>query len=140
MAAKKFHEEERSKDVTERLIRDASDKLYRQGKNNEVVQKEISQMCTFNPSINPAFKTNEELLQNNSFYKYQKDFVTRQYLMADNLKEKLEKKALEIKDEENCFFAPKINKVTQFIMEADPERADEKMKDKIQRLAKKVSF
>jgi len=64
--------------------------------------------------------------------------VTRQCLMADTLKEKLEKKAAQIKGEENCFFAPKINKITQFIMEADPERVDEKMKDKIQRLAKKV--
>ena len=58
--------------------------------------------------------------------------------MADNLKEKLEKKVAQIKGEENCFFVPKINKITQFIMEADPERADEKMKDKIQRLSKKV--
>lgn len=58
--------------------------------------------------------------------------------MADSMKEKLEKKALKIKHEESCYFAPKINKITQFIIEADPERADEKLKDKVERLAKKV--
>jgi len=137
---KKFQEEEQSKNVTERLIKDANEKFYRQGKYAENIQKEMSQTCTFNPVINPISKSNDEILQNNSFYKYQKDFVTRQYLMADNLKEKLGKKALEINKEANCNFVPKINKITQFIIEADPERADEKMKDKIERLAKKVFF
>ena len=132
-----MQQEEQSKNVTDRLVKDASEKVFRQGKVAENYMNEISQTCTFNPSINPISKTNEEILQNNSFYKYQKDFVTRQYLMADNLKEKLEKKA---KNEENCNFAPKINKITQFIIEADPERAEETMKEKIERLARKVIF
>lgn len=135
---RKFQDEEKSKNVTERLIHDANDKILRQGKSIEALQKELSQICTFNPSVNPTIKTNDELLQNNSFYKYQKDFVTRQFLMADSLKEKLEKKTAEIKAEENYNFAPKINKITQFIVEADPERAEEKLIDKVDRLAKKV--
>lgn len=131
-------EEEKSKNVIERLIQDANEKPYRKDKIAEQINKEQSLVCTFNPSINPCSKSNDEILQNNSFYKYNKDFVTRQYLMADSMKEKLEKKALKIKHEESCYFAPKINKITQFIIEADPERADEKLKDKVERLAKKV--
>lgn len=138
IALKKFEEDEQSKNVTDRLIKDAMEKPYRKDRISEAILKEQSQIYTFNPSINPALKSNDEILQNNSFYKYHKDFVTRQYIMADSMKEKLEKRAMEIKQEENCYFAPKINKVTQFIIEADPERADEKFKDKIDRLAKKV--
>lgn len=76
---------------------------------------------------------NDSLLEKNSFYQYQKDFVTRQYLMADLQKEKLETK---IKGEQ-LDFEPKVNKITKFIMESDPDRAEEKLEDKIERLAKK---
>lgn len=123
-------------DVTERLIKDAHEKVYKRMKAAEDYQNEISRSCTFKPEINPISK--EEILEQNEIYKFNKDFVTRQNLLAQVSKEKFEKKAMKILEEENCTFAPRISKISEFLVEADPDRANETLEQKIERLSKKV--
>ena len=119
-------------------MKDASDKIFEKMKKNEKFQKELGQTCTFTPEINPVSRQNNNLLSENSIYNKEKDFATRQYLMADIIKEKMEKKVAEFIKNENISFAPKINKISKYLIEADPERNDENFEQKFERLSKKV--
>jgi len=116
-------------------MKDAADKLHRQLEKTEEYERQINSVCTFKPSINPV--SSQEILANNEIYTTQKDIVTRQYLLADLQKERLEKKKAQILSEEGCTFAPQINKISSFLVDADATRANETLNDKIERLSKK---
>jgi len=122
-------------DVTERLLRDAADKPYKRALQAEQYHNVISATCTFKPSINPT--SGEDILENNDVYKYQKDMVARQYLMSDIQKEKIERKVAKMIEEEKCTFNPSINKISNFLVEADAERANETPEQRMERLSKK---
>jgi hypothetical protein len=55
-------------------------------------------------------------------------------LLEDAKKEKIEK----MKKEADINFEPEINKITKMIIESDPQRSEEGIGEKIERLAKKV--
>ena len=125
-------------DVTDRLVKDAHDKVYKRMKAAEDYQNEVARSCTFKPDINPISKANDEILEQNEIYKYTKDFVTRQNILAQVSKERFDKKVTKILEEENCTFNPKISKISEFLVEADPDRANETAGQRIDRLSKKV--
>lgn len=124
-----------SDDITNRLLKDADEKFYRQLKAAEEHEKNELKGCTFKPEINPTY---DEILQNNEIYKYNKDFVTRQNVLAKVSKDHLGKTIERVLEEEGCTFSPRINKVSEFLVEADPERANESIEQKFERLSKRV--
>ena len=119
-------------------MKDAAEKAYKKMQSVEQYQNELSSICTFKPSINPISGNNDEILSNNDIYKYQKDIVSRQYLMSDIHKDKMEKKIAQMIKEENVTFNPKVDQISNFLMEADAERSNETLDQKIERLSKKV--
>jgi hypothetical protein len=116
-------------------MKDAAEKAQRQLEKTEQYEKQITSVCTFQPSINPA--SVDEILAKNEIYTTQKDIVTRQYMLADIQKERLEKKKQKIIAEENFTFTPKVNKISSFLVEADTNRVNETFDDKFDRLSKK---
>jgi hypothetical protein len=131
-------EREGAESITERLVKDANDKIFKKLKNAEEYMNDLHQICTFTPEINPISKTNDEILENNPLFKYHKDFVSRQHFLAENLREKIEKITEEVRAEEKCTFKPEINSISKYIVQSDPSKNDERLDEKIDRLYKKV--
>ncbi len=77
-------------------------------------------------------------MENNTLFKYHKDFVSRQHFLAENLKEKIERIAGEVRAEEKCTFKPEINPISKYIVQSDPTKNEERLVEKIDRLYKKV--
>ncbi|EAS02389.1 hypothetical protein TTHERM_00727490 (macronuclear) [Tetrahymena thermophila SB210] len=122
------------KSVVQRLLDDIQEKEQRKSKIIENHNHSVSQMCTFQPSINPSNRDDDEQKDSESYQKRQEEFVQRQYLMADYLKEKLEAKIKEIYSNSEYTFKPQVNQVSKYLIEADEERATETTNDKIKRL------
>jgi len=125
------------RDVTERLMKDAADKVYKKMKQAEQYETQLTSTCTFKPNVHPISRSNDAILSNNDLYVMQKEVVTRQYILADIQRENQQKRAAEIIAQEGCTFAPKINKISQFLIEADPQRVHESEAERIERLSKK---
>ncbi|EGR33333.1 hypothetical protein IMG5_056050, partial [Ichthyophthirius multifiliis] len=120
------------KNVVQRLLIDAIDKENRKSKIIEESQLSINKLCTFQPQINPSNRSDYQEDENQS--KRQQEFVQRQYLMADYLKEKLEEKIKQIDKDSEYKFKPQINPISNYLINADEERARETTDDKIKRL------
>jgi len=125
------------RDVTERLMKDAADKVYKKMKQAEQYETQLTSTCTFKPNVHPISRSNDAILSNNDLYVMQKEVVTRQYILADIQRENQQKKAAEIIASEGCTFVPKINKISQFLIEADPQRVNESEAERLERLSKK---
>ena len=106
-------------------------------KQSEEYESQLTSMCTFKPNVNPISRSNDAILASNDMYAVQKDIVTRQYLMADIQRENLQRKAAQIIAQEGCTFVPKINRISQFLIEADPQRTNENSYEKVDRLSRK---
>jgi len=118
-------------------MKDAADKVYKKMRQVEEYETQLTSTCTFKPNVHPISRSNDAILAGNDLYTMQKDIVTRQYLMADMQRENLQKRAAEIIAKEGCTFAPKINQISQFLIEADPQRVNESEAERIERLSKK---
>lgn len=79
---------------------------------------------TFKPDINPVSLGMTEALK--------EDFLKRQQILAEELRQKMEQKAKELLREENATFKPTINKVSELL--ANMQRMQEDHTDRIERL------
>lgn len=118
--------------VIERLLKDASEKIYKNHKLIEEHEHQISSVCTFTPAINPMGDFDDD----EGLGKHSRDFVMRQEAFAEKAREK----KIRIKEDalkSECSFNPKINEVSKFLAEADPKRGKENIQDLCQRLSAK---
>ena len=125
-------------DVTTRLMQDASEKMERQSKAAEIYQEHLGDICTFQPNIQPLNQSVDELLASNELYKSVPDFVTRQNLLSDQQKQRKRALLSKSRDSRNCTFSPEISRISEFLVESNPDRLQEAMPEKLNRLSKQV--
>eukprot|EP01017_Pseudomicrothorax_dubius_P040174 TRINITY_DN624_c0_g1_i2.p1 TRINITY_DN624_c0_g1~~TRINITY_DN624_c0_g1_i2.p1 ORF type:complete len:680 (+),score=140.73 TRINITY_DN624_c0_g1_i2:35-2074(+) len=119
-------------DVTQRLLKDAEEKHYKRQKDAEQIEAEIMSSCTFKPAINPSSK----LLDNRSELDFE-DVGTRHYMEADLRRERQTARLAKLAAEEDCTFRPRINKVSSYLAESDPDRCVEDLAARVDRLSRR---
>lgn len=127
-------------DVTERLMKDANDKMYKKIKQGEEYQSQISSECTFQPNAQLQNRSTNEILKDNELFKQVPDFTTRQAVQADIKKERHRQLVSEHWGSEDCSFSPHISKISEYLIESKGERVNETLQEKIERLSKQVSI
>ena len=123
--------------VTERLMNDAYQKVFNKLQLREQANQRIEDQCTFQPEINPISQS--EALKNNPLYNAEEEFVTRQVKMEDRKREMLEQKQMEHRNQVYTF-EPHINRISDYLMEADEQRVTETQQQKNDRLSKFVAL
>lgn len=125
-------------DVTRRLMQDAYDKIYKKIKQATGVNQQLSDEYTFQPNISVHNRSVDQILQNNSLYKEVPDFVTRQEILAEKQKEHKLKLASEHMRPDQYTFSPKINNISEYLVQSHSERPNETLEQKVERLSKAV--
>ena len=120
--------------VTERLYKDAADRIEKNAKQSEILSQQQSVQYPFNPRLyNSTYSLNglseDRLLS--------KGFKERQELYLQKKKEKEEQNASKYSLEARCTFKPAINFTSEILVEADPKRGNETDHERLHRLSKK---
>ena len=111
--------------VHKRLTQDAANRVEKTQMKREELNTELSLQHPFKPQISSYSTTN---LDNKNFHERQQDFLHKKH----------EKQEQQINNEGNQYsFHPQINSTSGVIVEADPDRCNEKGDDKYQRLYSK---
>lgn len=107
---------------------DIHDRLYREGtkkiKNKDMIDTDLEQ-CTFSPQLYYSTTTPGGNID---------DFLERQKIYEEIKKERLERKLSKSIENNQYTFNPKINLTSDILMRADTSRANEDIKDKVDRL------
>ena len=116
--------------VTERLTKDASDRIEKLHKKKEDINNEISIMHPFRPNLS-TYSTNTMANRTmrsdggKDFHERQQDLLQRQHENRENRRNE---------EGKEFSFKPKINSTSGIMIEADPERSRENANDKFHRL------
>jgi hypothetical protein len=105
------------------------DRLYRQGltrRRGRSIENEEDKECTFAPNLCYSTINGGNI----------DDFLERQKLYEDLKKERLERKLSKSIECNQYTFKPKINLTSDLLMKTDLSRANEEIKDKVERLYK----
>jgi hypothetical protein len=107
------------------------ERLYREAIDNKKKKKEFQdselEQCTFSPNL---YYSTTQVGGNID------DFLERQKIYEEIKKERIERKLSRSIDHNEYTFTPKINLTSDILMKADHNRANEDIKDKVDRLYK----
>jgi len=120
--------------VTERLCKDAAERVEKNIRKSEILNQEKSVQYPFAPRLHTSTFSIGGLGEDRLL---SKGFNERQELYQQRKREKEEQKLTKYSCEAKCTFRPEINFTSEILVEADPRRGNETEEERIERLSKK---
>ncbi|CAG9322429.1 unnamed protein product [Blepharisma stoltei] len=132
---RKVKNDEENMSITEKLSKDASDKLERKQRLAEAYSQEDVDRYTFSPQISISHELASGAA---NFPGSDQDFLERQKLMQERVKQKREELLTKLTQGQYTF-KPQIDKTSHYITASNRERSQEKLTDKFERWSVKDS-
>ena len=122
--------------VTERLVKDAVNRIEKNYKNADVIANEESMNYPFRPQLSVSsmglgYKNRSQILSSG------KDFLERQEEYEQKVRQNKQLREAEYIEDTGCTFQPEINLTSEIMVESDPKRMAENLDEKVNRLSKK---